>query len=87
MRQLLAALALAAISAAPAGAAGQPGFVLNQWGGVVRCDFSHNPLATHRMRAFCAGRRIRAADPARFDCRKAETDSEFDFCRRPYPTR
>lgn len=90
MRALILAAALAALPtvAASAPAARQPrAFVLNQWGGVVSCDFTHNPLATRRMRAYCAGAAIPAADPARFDCRTAEVDSEFRYCGRPFPVR
>lgn len=63
------------------------GYVLNQWGGVVSCDLSANPVATHRMRAYCAGADIPAADPARFDCRKAEVESEYRWCGIPLPGR
>lgn len=64
-----------------------PEYVLNDQGGVVSCDLEHNPFVTAKMVAFCSGARIPSADPARFDCREAEVQSEFDFCGLPYPTR
>lgn len=87
MRALILAAALAALPTLAAAADQPRGFVLNQWGGVVSCQLERNPLATAKMVAWCAGASVPSADPARFDCRKAEVDSEFRFCGLPYPTR
>lgn len=78
-------LAIAALSATQAEAAPRdPGtFLLNVHGGVITCRLAR----AASERAFCAGETIPARDPARFDCRKAEVTSEFDFCGKPYPRR
>lgn len=83
-----AACLLFGLATMPAAAADAPrSFVLNQFGGVNSCDLSHNPLATARMVAYCSGATVRSADPARFDCRKAEVDAEYRYCGKPFPTR
>lgn len=80
-----ACLALGLITI-PAAAADRP-FVMNQFGGVVTCDLTRNPLATAKMAAYCSGATVRSADPSKFDCSSAETDSEYLYCRKPFPTR
>lgn len=78
-------LAIATLCAPSAEAAPRdPGtFLLNVQGGVITCRLAR----AASERAFCAGESIAARDPARFDCRKAEVTSEFDFCGKPYPRR
>jgi hypothetical protein len=77
------ALGLATIPAA----ASERAFVLNPDGGINSCDLSHNPYATAKMAAYCSGATVPSADPARFDCSKAEVDSEYRYCGKPFPRR
>lgn len=88
MTKTLARLACLALGLAtmPAAAA-ERGYVLNQWGGVVTCHLERNPLATAKMVAYCSGATVRSADPSKFDCSSAETDSEYAYCRKPVPSR
>lgn len=83
-----AAFAVAAVtvsaSIAPAAASAPRAFVMNSQGGVIACRLA----ATDTEVEYCAGEIDNpAADPRRFDCRKAEVDSEFQFCGLPYPRR
>ncbi len=81
MTRILATLALIAL---PTLATAAPrAFVLNQQGRVVGCELAR----TSSEKAYCAGASIAARDPARFDCATAEVDSEYRFCRKPFPVR
>jgi hypothetical protein len=80
----VAALALGLASIPAAAQSGPRAFYLNQWGGVNGCHLA----ATDTQVEYCAGEiEAPALNPARFDCRKAEVLSEYQFCRKPLPRR
>lgn len=60
-------------------------FFLNQWGGINRCTRA----TTDTEVEWCAGElpTTSPANPARFDCRKAEVDAEYEYCGKPFPKR
>lgn len=66
-------------------AASQEQFFMNQWGGLNTCSRATTDLEVEQ----CAGELPAGspADPSRFDCRKAEVDTEYRYCGKPYPTR
>jgi hypothetical protein len=91
MRAILIAaaggIATAALIAliSPADAAQPRAFFLNLDGGVNSCTHA----ATDTEVEWCAGElpNTSPANPARFDCREAEVDTEYRYCGKPYPKR
>jgi hypothetical protein len=61
-------------------------FFLNDQGGVNQCVKS---AATDGQVEWCAGDLPPSSryNPARFNCREAEVDSEYMYCGKPFPKR
>jgi len=89
MTKFLARAACLALSLAsiPAAASQFPShdFFMNQWGGLNAC----HRATTDTEVEWCAGElpTTSPANPARFDCRKAEVDAEYEYCGKPFPKR
>lgn len=83
MRARTFAIAAFALMYSSASVAALPDFVMNDQGGIIRCSRA----ITDSQVEFCAGEIDRPElDPAEsFNCAEAEVDSEYDFCRIPYP--
>ena len=60
-------------------------FFLDDQGGINRCSRATTDVEVE----WCAGElpASSTANPARFNCRESEVDSEYDFCGLPYPKR
>lgn len=81
-RLICATLSLTTI---PAAACQYPSrdFFMNSQGGLNSCSRAATDIEVE----WCAGELpvSSPANPARFNCRQAEVDSEYQYCNRPYP--
>jgi hypothetical protein len=78
-------LGLATMPAAAADQFPSRDFFMNQWGGLNAC---HRATADTEVE-WCSGEAptTSTANPARFNCRHAEVDAEYEYCGKPFPKR